>query len=532
LSEAIADEASAEGFELLARACRWLNDEAATLDADERAFGLFERAGERAAAARMAIWLALDLLDFSGQSAIANGWLQRAHRLLDARPLAPEHGLLAAVEAYLRLMLHNDGPGAIALADRAVEVASEQGPIDVEMVARAVKGLALVTMGEIERGMSLLDEASTAALGEEIEDPTVRSTILCALMDGCDRVRDFDRASQWCARIRDAAERWELPAVITACRPHYAVVLAWRGEWEAAEAELTAAIAESNATRPPMAVEGIVRLAELRLRQGRISDARELFAQVEHEGLAQLGRAELVMVEGDAETAVDLADRFVRRLPNDDRVERAPGLEVLARACLAAGELARAANAAAELRAIASAIGTAALQAAAHFVDGMIAAARGERQHARVALEDAVDLYAREGAPFETGRARIELGRVLAASGAAEPALREWRSALTTFEAIGAQREAAIAADLLSRTAEVSSTPALPLGLSEREVEVLRLIAAGRSNREIAAELVLSVRTVERHVSNIYAKLGATGKSARAAATAHAFRAGLISTPP
>jgi DNA-binding NarL/FixJ family response regulator len=349
-------------------------------------------------------------------------------------------------------------------------------------------------------------------------------------MDGCDRVRDFERASQWCTRIRDAAERWKLPAVITACRPHYAVVLAWRGEWAAAEAELTAAIAESNATRPPMAVEGIARLAELRLRQGRISDARELFAQVEHEGLAQLGRAELALAEGDAETAADLAARYVRRLPSDDGVERAPGLELLARACLATAELERAAEAAAELRAIANAIGTAALQAAAHFANGIVAAAYGERQDARIALEDAVDLYAREGAPFETARARVELGRLLAESGAMEPAGREWRAALIAFDAIGATRQAAATADLLSRTAEVADVRALPLGLSKREVEVLRLIAAGDSNREIAAELVLSVRTVERHVSNIYAKLGATGTSARAAVTAHAFRAGLIST--
>ena len=294
--------------------------------------------------------------------------------------MAPEHALLSAVEAYIRLILHNDGAGSIALADHAIEVARERGPLDIEMVARAIKGLALVTRGEIGSGMSLLDEASTAALGEEMTEPTVRSTILCALMDACDRVRDSDRASQWCARFREAAERWTLPAIVTVCRPHYAVVPAWRGEWEEAEAELLAAITESNAIRPPMAVEGIVRLAELRRRQGRLDESAELFANVEHEDLSQLGRAEHALATDDARTAIDLARRFLRRLPTDDRVERAPDLEVLARSCLAAGEVDEATTAAVELREAAEAIGTTALRAAVEFVDGLIANTRGDTQ--------------------------------------------------------------------------------------------------------------------------------------------------------
>jgi ATP/maltotriose-dependent transcriptional regulator MalT len=198
--------------------------------------------------------------------------------------------------------------------------------------------------------------------------------------------------------------------VVTVCRPHYAVVLIWRGAWDEAEAELTAAIAESHAIRPPMAVEGIVRLAELRLRQGRRDEAVELLHEVEHESLAQLARAELALSLGDPSTAVDLAGRVVRRLPEDDRVERAPALEVLARACLANGDFGRAGIAASELRAVESAIGTPALRAAARFVDGVVAAAVGELEAARDSLEDSVDLYAEEGAPFEAGRAPCPCG--------------------------------------------------------------------------------------------------------------------------
>ena len=526
----IEQDERASDHEAIARAYRWLNDESGTLDSLERAFELFQRQGDAAGAARVAIWLALDILDFRGQSAIANGWLRRAHRLLDKLPLTSEHALIAAVEAYLTLMLHNDGAAAIALAERATEIAREHGPLDIEMVALAVKGLALVTRGEIEPGMSLLDEASTAALGTEIEEPTVRSTILCALMDACDRVRDFDRAVQWCTRIREAAERWGLPAVVTVCRPHYAVVLIWRGAWDEAEAELTAAIAESHAIRPPMAVEGIVRLAELRLRQGRQDDAAELLREVEHEGLAQLARAELALSLGDPAAAVDLAGRVVRRLPEDDRVERAPALEVLARASLASRDLKRAAKAGRELRSIADAIGTPGLRAAARFVDGVVAAAAGELEAARDSLEDSVDLYAEEGAPFEAGRARLALADVLAQSGALEPAARERRIALTLFEGVGARGEASRVRLLLAPPTAPAVLPGQSLGLTDREVEILCLVASGRSNREIADELVLSVRTVERHLSNIYAKLGATGKTGRAVVTAQAYRAGLL--PP
>jgi ATP/maltotriose-dependent transcriptional regulator MalT len=531
--QALAIAESPECFEGLAHANRWLNDEHGTLDAGERSFRLFQAAGDGASAARVAVWLAIDLLDFRGQTAVANGWLQRAHRLLDGLTPGAEHGLLPAVEAYVRLMVHNDPQGAIALADRALEIARDVGPADVEMTALAVKGLALVTSGEIAGGMSLLDSASTAALDEEIEDASVRSTILCALMDACDRVRDFERASQWSSRIRAAADRWGLPAVITVCRPHYAVVLTWSGEWEQAEAELTAAIGESMELRPPMAIEGVARLAQLRLRQGRLGDASALFAQIEHEPLAQLGRAELALASGDAATAGDLAKRYLRRIPAADRVERAVGLELLARAHLAAGELLQAGEAARELRSIADAVATAPLLAAASFVEGALASRDQDMERARTALEDAVDLYARAGAPFEASLARVELGSLLAARGSDEPAVREWRAAHAAFEAIGAAGEAARVAALLAAAAGEGSANSTEralqsLRLSEREVEVLRLIAGGNSNREIAGELVLSVRTVERHISNIYAKLGANGKTARAAATAQAFRLGLV----
>jgi ATP/maltotriose-dependent transcriptional regulator MalT len=380
----------------------------------------------------------------------------------------------------------------------------------------------------IDEGMTRLDEAAAAVLTGDVEDPAIQTTILCSLMDACDRVRDYDRAVQWCQRVREFAQRSNMPEIFSFCRPHYAVVLMWRGAWDEAEAQLLDAERELTAIRPPMATEAIVRLAELRWRQGRWEEAAMLFQRVEHEPLAQLGRAELALSARDVETSADLAERFLRRIPADDRIERAPGLELLARACTTAGDLERAAAAIAELRAIADQIATPPLRASASLAEGVAALARDDAESARRALEDAVDAFEQCHATFETARARIELALALQALGRTSAAQREATLARDALARIGASREVARAAELLGE-------PALPhepvatddAGLSAREREVLALIAAGKSNQEIAKALVLSVRTVERHITNIYDKIGASGAVARATAASYAHQHGL-----
>jgi len=528
LLQLIAEHETPESLELLTRACRWMHDERGTIEAGERAFLLYMRSNDHVAAARTAMWLAIDVLELRGHDAVANGWLSRSRRLLETAAIAPEHAMLAGMEAYLALMARNDAPRAIETANRGLALAHQVGAFEAEMACLAVKGLAMVTSGHVHEGMTLLDEASTAALQDEIADPTLRSTILCALMDACDRVRDFNRASQWCARIREAAERWSLPQVTTVCRPHYAVVLSWRGLWDDAATELTMAIEEYSQVRPLLATEGVARLAELRLRQGKVEESAQLFSRVEHDGLAQPGRAELALAVGDAPKAVEIIDRHLRHIPVSDCVERAPALDVLARAAMETGDKARAAEAAAELASIARQTGTGPLHAVASRAEGLLAMADGDSQSARIALEDAVDAFAREEAPFETARTRVILGRVLAAAGDHKRAAEEWNRALVAFRSLGAGLDAARVNDLLERRSQGRGPASVATGLTGRELEIVRLVAGGLSNEEIAQALVLSVRTVERHVSNIYGKFGVGGRSARAALTAQAFELGLL----
>jgi ATP/maltotriose-dependent transcriptional regulator MalT len=311
----------------------------------------------------------------------------------------------------------------------------------------------------------------------------------------------------------------------------------WRGAWEEAERQLEAANVELSASRPPMAVEAVVRLAELRWRQGRWDEADALFRQVEHEGLSQLGRAEMALDRGEATEALDLAERALRRIPPDDRLERAPVLELKVRALAALAGPRAAEPALEELRAIATVAATDPLRASASLAAGALAASRGDHIPALPCLEDAVDFYHRSGAVFEGARARTLLARTLLALGRIESAARETSEALQAFRRLGARRAAIAAESLLREIADAAaaagsatrgSVRAPGTTLSPREAEILALMARGRSNAEIAGTLVLSIRTVERHISNLYEKLGVAGRSARAAAVAYAVTAGLV----
>jgi DNA-binding NarL/FixJ family response regulator len=529
---------TADALEGLGMAAWWLDDAATTLNARERAYHLYRQRGDRREAARMATYLAYDYYSFRGEYAVANGWFQRAHRLLEGLDMVPEHGLLAVYEGGLALRLHNDTTTALRLGVEAARVGRTLGVVDLEMLAVALEGLARVSAGDVAEGMRRLDESTTAAVSGEIADPDACASACCFLIYACERVRDYDRAAQWCAYVQELTARWNYPLMFSLCRTHYAGILIWRGDWTHAETTLAAATNDLLATRPAEAAEGIVRLADLRRCQGRYSEAATLLAQAEaypHRtpgaNLALLGRAALALDQGDATTAADMAERFLRGVPAENRLDRSAALELLALAHTATGATDQAAGCWAELQSIATAVGTAPLRAAADFVEGALAAARGDFERARRRFEDAVDRYQSSGAPFETARARIELGRSLLALGRLQAAGHQAREAQDALLRLGAAPEAVRAAALLRDIETFPPGRGSPTGgaadLTPREREVLGLIAAGKDNQEIAAVLVLSVRTVERHVSNIYDKIGASGAAARATATAYALRHGL-----
>lgn len=527
--EALRHQESADALEGLGMASWWLEDYPAAMDARERAFREFRFRADRNGAARMALWLANDYAEYRGEWAVANGWLRRAERLLDGLDPTPEHALLAYSNAHVALMAHRDPVTARRLSAEAAAIARAVGPADMEMLGVALEGLALVTEGRIADGMGRLDEATAAVTAGEMSDPVAIGTACCYLIRACEQVRDYDRAAQWCERVREFCRRWNFTALFSSCRIQYASLLTWRGEWPEAESEIEALRRHVEAVQPRLVPAAKIRLGELRRRQGRWAEAEELFAQAGSHYLAVLGRAALALDRGDAAAAVDLAEDYLRRVPREQSTERVPGLEVLVRAAVTAREPDKAGRALEELRTIAAAVATDPLRAAATSAESALLAAGGDREAASRRLEQSVSLYEASRAPHEAARARLELARILATLGRREPAALEARAACATFERLGAARDASAANNLLEELAAAGRLPpqraAGAKALTRREVEVLQLIAQGMSDREVAARLKLSEHTIHRHVTNILTK---TGLPSRAAAVAHAARRGLL----
>jgi LuxR family transcriptional regulator, maltose regulon positive regulatory protein len=512
---------SAEAWEGLSWAASWLEDGAGAIRAREHAYRLYREAGDLRGAARMAIWLGDAYIDFRGEEAVARGWFARCERILEDLEPSPEHGWLAALQAAFALD-SGDTATARRLGSQARELGRAWQLTDLEMVGLATEGLALVSEGAVEEGMRCLDEATAAALGGEFEELQPACLTCCYLIYACERVRDFDRAGQWCKKVEDFTHRMRIQFVNGVCRAHYAAVLTWHGDWAQAEKVLVEARRDLASTRPFWAPEATVRLADLRRRQGRLEEAGQLFSEVEWHPLAVLGLAELALDQGRVDEALPLVERMLRQLPLENRTQRAAALELMVRAQAAKGEADAAEIQLTELREIVDAVSTEPLRAAVRFCEGVRARAAGDHDAARASLEDAVTIFRASRAPFEAARARLELAGCLAEQGESDAAVREAGAAAEALEQLGAQGEAARARELVARLAG-DQRPGGPL--SRREVEVLRLVSDGLTDKEIAAALVLSQHTVHRHVSNIYAKLGC---STRAAAVAKAGRLDLL----
>jgi LuxR family transcriptional regulator, maltose regulon positive regulatory protein len=533
---------SAEALEGLGMAAWWLDDGALTFSARERAYLLYHQQGDRQGAARMAIFLAYDCYSFRGEYAIANGWFRRAERLLAGLDPLPEHSMLAIYEGVLTLGRYSDASTTLKLGAHARQLARSLQVIDLEMLALALEGLARICIGDIAEGMRCLDEATLAAVSGEMTDPDACASTCCFLIYGCELVRDFDRAAQWCRYVQELSARLNYALMFSLCRTHYAGILIWRGEWAEAEVTLASATGDLISTRPAEAADGIVRLAELRRLQGRFAEAAALLNQAETPpyrmlgaNQALLGRAALAFDQGQAAEAANLAGRFLRSLPEENRLGRAKAIELLAFARLELGHLDQAAQTCAELRATADAFPTGPLRAAVSCLEGVLAAGRGDLEAACQRLQDAVDLYKHSGAPFETAQARVHLSKVLLQLGRNEAARQQAQKAHAALRKLGAVDGSRRAAALL-RELEAGPNPrglqAPKLErLTPREMEILRLIAAAKSNREIAALLVVSIRTVERHILNLYRKLGASGPAARAAAAAYYLQHSLPPPP-
>ena len=510
-----------EGWEGLAWACFWLLDVDELLRARAEAYRLYLRRSDVYGAARAAMWLANDHIDFRGNVSVASGWYGRARRLLaDADP-SPEHGWLALHEAFAAVVDANENARGRELGAMGAELGRKFASPELESVGMATEGLALVTEGRVGEGMPLLDEAVAAALSGTFRELWAIAWSSCFVIYACERVHDYDRAVQWCEEVEAVTRRVGVDFAWASCRAHHAAVLVWKGAWQEAESELSEAESELHRQRPPWLGEATVRLAELRRRQGRLTEAAALFRQAEGHPLALEGLAELALDQDDPAKARRLAERLLRSVPSEARTQRAPALRLVTRANAALGRTDEAMDALAELEALASAVGTFPLRASASFCTGLLNTARGDFDAARRRFEDALDLYGRAGAPYEVARVRVELADVFSTLGAETEAVEQRATAEEAFRRLGVER---LPPARLRRATAPPAGQSRPL-LTKREREVLELVAGGMSDRRMADVLTVSEHTVHRHVSNILTKLGC---SSRAAAVASGVALGEI----
>jgi DNA-binding NarL/FixJ family response regulator/uncharacterized protein YlxP (DUF503 family) len=505
----------------------WLDDAEAVFGARARAYQLYRRRGDRRGAARVAMTIAMDSFHFRGETSVARGWQRRAARLLEGLPAGPEDAWLRVWDCELSLATGQDVARVREVASQAAAIGRALGDLDAEMMALAAEGLALVMQGAVEDGMRQLDEAATAALSGDMVSPLAIGIACCHLVTACEIVRDFGRAAEWCERVREFCARVSWNVLSSVCRTQHAGVLMWGGAWSEAEAELEQAIRHLAGARPSMQEQPLVRLAELRRRQGRFEEAEALVDRVDWHPHGWIVRAAIALDRGKAESAADHARRFLEQTPTANRTDRALAGELLLRAELALGRAPDAATLE-HIQALAAGVGTDPLRASARNAEGLVAAARGQHERARGAIEEAIGLLARAGAPYEAARARVDLARSLLALHRAEAARAELGRAARTFDELGAAWDARGARALIDASLTERKTTTerpRPGGLSARELEVLRLMAEGLSNPQIAKRLVVSDFTVKRHVANILTKLDLP---TRAAAAAHAAREGWV----
>ena len=519
---------SPQALEQLGLASWWLDDAAQTFLSRERAFQLYRDAGDAKGAARVALWLVWDNLAIRGDTAVASGWLERARRLLLGHESSAEYGWLLLREGEVALFRGHDPALARAHGTAAAGLGRQTGDRGLEFTGLALEGLARVSAGDVAAGMRCLDEATAAATGGEVKELHTVGVVCCWQIFACERVRDFDRAAQWCARVQEFTKRWQFRPLSAICQVQYAGILIWRGAWAEAEAELQTAVHDFEQSRPPLIGQAYARLGELRLRQGRLEEAGRLFEQAGSQPIARLGQVALSLERGDAAGAAADLERFLAQAGTGEPTLRAGALELAVRAHAALGSLDAADEEKAELGRIAVALGTQPLALSVAFAEGVLLRHRGDLAGAANRFEEAAILAERTGAPYEMARARLELSLVLAEQRQRAGAEREAKRAFDTFQMLGAARDAARATQALERLAESPSTPTKP-DLTGRQVEILRFVAQGLSNPEIAARLGLSDHTVKRHVANLLTRLGL---SSRAAAVAYAAQHGLLSHGP
>ena len=471
------------------------------------------RSGEVILAARQAFWVGM-MLAQRGDMAVGGGWLSRAARLVEeSRIDCVERGFILIPQA-LRLLDAGDPAAGFAIFEQAAAIAERFGDPDLATLGRLGRGRALIDMSEVPRGVALLDEAMVAVTTGEVS-PIIIGTVYCASIEAFQAIFDLRRAQEW----TDALRAWcdaqpDLVPFRGRCLVYRAELMQLHGAWPEAIGE--ARRAQELLSRPPpepAVGEALYQQAELHRLRGAFSEADVAYREASHWGRRpEPGLALLRLAQGQPKAASAAIRRALDEAPGD--FARARLLDPQVEIALAIGDDEAAREAADVLATIAGATDAPLLTAIADRAVGTVLLAEGEPRAALSALRSAAANWQKIDAPYESARVRVSIGLAMRQLGDAASAELEFDAARSVFKGLGAVPD-------LARLDVLTAEPAVrPHGLSAREVEVLRLLAAGKTNRSIAADLGISERTVDRHVSNVFTKLDV---SSRSAATAYAY---------
>ncbi len=504
-----------EDLEALADSLWWLSRLDESITARLKAYSSYVAEGDNRRAGYIAWFVSYDYLS-KGEPSVATGWVRRARRHLTSEPECIERGYLAITEAD-EAQGRGDFEQARTLADQSIELGQRLNSPDLVAMGIQTLGRIHIAQGKVREGAELLDEAMSSVVAEELS-PFFTGWIYCNVLAACLEITDLRRAGEWAEEARVWCE--SIPAATPfhgLCRLYRVQVVSLLGAWTEAEAEARRASDELVNFDSYAAAEALYAVGEIRRRMGDLAAAEDAFTRAHQLGRdPQPGLALVRLAQGKN----DAAAAALRLSLADDSGSRPGRVSLLAaqvEVALAAGDLdlARAANS--ELEAIASESLNPMFQATAAMAHGALRLAEDDVTGALSSLRRAWKAWNDLRLPYEAARARMLLGAVARRGGDEERAQLELLAAQAEFERLGASLDARTVAELLGE-------PRLPGGLTAREAQVLRLVAAGRTNREIGAELFISEHTVARHLSNILTKLDL---SSRVAATAYAVEHGL-----
>jgi len=513
-------ETSLEGrdLELLATSAYMLGRDDEWMRILERAHQASLEAGDKLHAARCAFWIGIQLAR-GGEMGPATGWLGRAQRLVESEQReCVERGYLLMPRVFQH-QAAGDYEAAAAVAGEAVEIGERFDDTDLFALAVHTQGEMLIRHGRVQEGFGLLDEAMVAATAGELS-PVVTGIVYCGVILVCQEVFDLRRAREWTEALTQWCDRQpDLMAFTGRCLVHRAEIMQLRGSWADALAEAArASVRFEQAMNRAAAAQASYRQGEVKRLVGEFAAAEEAYRGSSRFGWEpQPGLALLRLAQGKNDAAAAAIRRAIGEAT--DPLRRASLLPAYVEIMLAAGETAEARNASGELDRISHIYESGMLAALAAHASGAVELADGSANDALVALRRAWQLWEELEVPYEAARARELISLACRTLGDEDGAALELDAARLTFEELGA------ASDLARLGRLAGGGGGDTYGLSSRELEVLRLVAAGKSNREVANELVICEHTVARHVQNIFTKLDV---SSRAAAGAFAFQHQLV----